>query len=224
MYRLHQSPWAQSIRHDTLYARPFPLFFSSFTTKTDPVPVIPHKENVLIGTRFHSRYIGMYNQFLEYHPGNDQYLHLLYQNNDHLYHSAAANNYTTATNNGIMRQPSTLFQTHMLQNIIQNHEEEPSSSFLKQDEMTGFWYKMTSEQVIDHTIRTVTLKNNPFLSLMDQEISFLQEELQYQFPCRNTDPLRHITLQYLSYWRDVLFGSSLRLPTNQPTPRHLILS
>ena len=105
----------------------------------------------------------------------------------------------------------------VLQNIIQNHEEEPSSSFLKQDEMTGFWYKMTSEQVIGHTIRTVTLKNNPFLSLMDQEISFLQAEVQYQFPCRNTGPLRHITLQYLSYWRDVLFGSSLRLPTNTTT-------
>ena len=90
MHHLSQYTWAESIRSGTLFAKPFPyihhdnkrmmaMMENNHYEFTRAIRV-PGKNQVLIGSRFDSRYIGLYNQFLDFHPGNYQWHKLLHQN------------------------------------------------------------------------------------------------------------------------------------------------
>ena len=183
---LSSSQWAKSIKSNTLFAKPFrPINNGHSKNALRQTSQLPGRDDVLIGSRYDSRYIGIYNHFLDFHPGNYKW-------------------------HDILNKYASLYQSYggIISPVLKNHILETVTSevgsFLKQDEF-NVWRQLSPTEVEKYTNIIVRKKLNTLLSNLDQEISFLEADTRYQVQRRNTGPLQKISLRICSEWRKIFF-------------------
>jgi len=74
-HRVSHSDWGQSISSGTALMRPFPPLdrevpITEASTMFGGLSTIPTRNDVLVGSRFDVDFLGSYNKWLDYHPGN----------------------------------------------------------------------------------------------------------------------------------------------------------
>ena len=159
---VHRSPWSRSLMGGAVLRRPFPEAASVAHPSTPGGPTTtPSRYDVLIGSRFDSRAIGKYNDFLDYHPGNVLWRSLL---SDHAPAFAAG-------------EGSALIQSGIAESLARIVREQ-RGRYLLQNEF-GDWVRLSSEQSIEHTRRALLKWTRPVIEGIDQEIAFMLAEARY---------------------------------------------
>ena len=70
------SKWGQSVSSGTALMRPFPsperaISITELSTLLQGPTTLPTRNDVLVGTRYDADFLGSYNMWLDYHPGNE---------------------------------------------------------------------------------------------------------------------------------------------------------
>lgn len=136
--RFRTSKWAVNVKRGELFYRPFPsqhLVREQHGNYTSVgFTTLPNRADVLVGTRFDADYLGAYNQWLDYHPGNVAFQSII---------SVSAplfQSYSGLPNS---------FQEQILSDVI-SHMTEGSRRFLEQEPETGAWMLMSNEHARKH--------------------------------------------------------------------------
>lgn len=186
---LSTTQWAKAIRVGTMYARPFSSYKhdmnpSAFEITPNIPTTVPRRKDVLFGTRFDSRFIGSYNNFLDYHPGN-----LLWHNTIESYSSLHYLNLPPSLQSQI---------AYRLSNSI----NVSGGRFLLQNEF-GQWSEMRLSDVCERTKRRMFHRNNGIIYALDQEVSFLMADARFGIKVRDSSRMKDESLKMLVLWRQV---------------------
>lgn len=141
--------YASTTQSETRYARPHKGWPTTY----------PNKHDVLFETRYGSRYLHMYNDFINGHPANRYY--------NELVENAAA---TYATSNFEFQDASAAY--------IHSAVASAQGRFLHQTPY-GSWRWMDSISILDQTKRDLAIASSGLGSVLAQEIRFLESDLKY---------------------------------------------
>mmetsp|Transcript_4710 Transcript_4710/g.9146 ORF Transcript_4710/g.9146 Transcript_4710/m.9146 type:complete len:961 (+) Transcript_4710:168-3050(+) len=184
-YMIYISPWAESIRSERFLMKPFPQA-SSVKIKTREGPTtVPSVYDVLIGSRFDSRDIGAYNNFLNYHPGNKRF-----------------SDWIDASTEAFTDSP---ILQHALISSIVNDISKNGGRFLQQNEI-GFWVRLPGTESAEYTRKQLVKRSNPLLAALDEELAFMIADARYG-PLRGSSLAQQYAQEYLFKWEGLLFGA-----------------
>jgi hypothetical protein len=152
----HRSPLFQRIHSGRIGFKPFPSSTSptgsgvnigggDVTHLDGRVTTLPERMDVLVGTRFDAEWLGVYNDMLEYHPGNKDW--------NHLVHQAARTNLPTEV---------------VVRALVQQTQKPVHGvprRFLLQDYKMGYWMVMTPSEVFEENRRALVMARYPLLKL-----------------------------------------------------------
>ena len=153
-----ESEWAYDIRNGLKYTSPFGNEEAAFDGPT----TLPNRYDVLIETRYKSRYLALYNDFISNHPGNRLWNALL---------NEKAELYTSY--GGL---PS-VFRGAVSEFIV-SAVEENSGRFLYQSP-DAQWIVLSDDDAIAQTSFELTVKSNPIKQHLVKELEFLISEAKY---------------------------------------------
>lgn len=176
------TPWANNIRSNRLFARPFPIYEEEYLFRNPTT--LPETVDVLVGTRFDSKVLGMYNQFLDYHPGNVQWRKLI---------DGSVGTYDVIP-------PLRLEIVHHMWELV----DETGGRFLLQDEDWGGWRIMDKDDACWHIERTILYLGNGLIQVLDQELRGLVAEARFGMRVRESGRIKEETFRLLWEWRDKL--------------------
>jgi hypothetical protein len=169
--RIEQSSWGRNIRKGLTFREPFPSFHRLPDKYESLLPVgpttQPERTDVLIGSRFDSTFLGAYERWLDYHPGNLYYGEAL----------AAMSGHVSS-----YRGLPVAFQDQLVKAVV----DSMSGRMLLQDWLTGNWIVLDND-IRDGQIRRDMLKaNDDMLQSVDQTISRLLAYARFDAPHRET--------------------------------------
>jgi|UniRef100_A0A8J9TFH8 hypothetical protein len=131
---IRTSEWGSSVLSGRTLQRPFPSI--AITREVEDRMLIqgpttvPHRSDVLIGSRYDAAFLGSYDRWLDYHAGNSDYLQIV-ENLGPLYRSY---------------QRLGPFFTTQVENNLLSLVEESEGRFLQQNFRTGDWQIMDEEE------------------------------------------------------------------------------
>jgi hypothetical protein len=175
---IDESPWARDIAKGHHYNVVFP---EAQNTKHsigleedvhgyglyDGPTVYPYKTDVLIETRMGSRHLAMYNDFIEYHPGNRFWRHMLSQQAIFF-----------VMYNRVGGLPPA-FAEAVVRNVVDTTQDQLGSRFLYQDMHTGDWMLLSRENVMKVTRRELHASYPRVLCPLVTEVRFFLSECLY---------------------------------------------
>ena len=150
--------WARDIDHQLRYTSPFTT--SEAVLYKGPT-TFPHRNDVLIETRYKSEYLAMYNDYVENHPGNRLWNELVNEKAP-----------TYASYSGL---PS-VFREAVAEYIV-GAVRYASGRFLAQK--FSNWIEMSSEAAIAHTSFVLAVRSNSILKQVVQQLDFLISEAKF---------------------------------------------
>ena len=171
--RTEMSEWGMNILSGATYRRPFPVNedFTSKRWQADPsIPdgrtTLPERMDVLFGTRYDAPFLGYYNRWLDFHPGNRIFSTAI-QSRTHLY--------------GLYdKGADSLFLTALLQEVFDEVVEDTSRGrFLQQDHLSGDWVHLSDDDAL-RMIRLALATESTVLSRrLHQTIKFLVADARF---------------------------------------------
>lgn len=129
LHQLRVSPWGKDVLSGQVLKRPFPPVSiwrdeeERVMTDLSGPTTLPIARDVLLGTRFDAPWLGAYERWLDWHPGNRRFLKALKQ---------YAPDFTYYKN------ASPIFQNN-IRNTIRDNVTRNGARFLRQDYRTGDW-------------------------------------------------------------------------------------
>lgn len=153
-------------------------------------PVLPGRDDVLIGSRFDSLHLRIVNQFLDYHTGNKVWRKLVHDISE----------LTGFSLRTYQLQPQAL-QASMIRAITDNI----NGRFLTQSASTGNFSVLPKEQSFRYTRRALMIKCSSILFAIDQSISYQIAHMRYESTLR-AKPVAIAAIVLLEDIRRSLFG------------------
>ena len=201
LWHLRQSTWATSIASGKAFRRPFPTNeeISSYQWELDPaIPftdptTLPDRMDVLFGSRYDAKWLGAYNRWLDYHPGNV------------VFRRVVSERAFLVPMLHAIREPLALQK--LVDDVVKTvgAETKDGGRFLLQDHSTGYWTVMSKPKILDMTTLALISESYPVAKLINQAISFLIADYRYSH-LRGTAMAVDSTI-YLSQMRNALVGS-----------------
>lgn len=186
--QIDEWPWAKDIVNHHRYVVHFPSEPREYVGPT----ALPNPTDILIETRLGSKHLGMYNDFVNYHPGN-QYWRIL------------VTGFCPYVKKYKMLPP--VFQNAVAWHVVDLIDWETYGRFLYQDVETGNWRKLSTEDAVEYTFRALATGFDTALNILEKEIRFFLAECQYGH-LRDTAMCRKYIPASLSSFRlDLLFQS-----------------
>lgn len=191
-----QAAWTRNIRAGSKDVVTFPFQPSHY----DGPATFPTSHDVLIGSRLDSKHLGMYADFLQYHPGNT------------LWHDAISRRLEWLPQYPALPRG---LQLDLARGIVDDVVEAKASRFLYQVPASGKWIVLDRGAAENLTSQELFLRSNPVLQCLDREIRFLRSNCVYG-PLRDTklcrldsslvisllDRIRHSSLRRVLASRD----------------------
>jgi hypothetical protein len=134
-YHIRHSAWGVAVLKGQALMRPFPT--ATVTTSdelafiSDGPTTFPANNDALIGTRYHAKFLGMYEDYLDWHTGNRPYLQAV-QARAPLYQA--------------YQHSASDFDARIVYDVRQSVTKS-KGRFLQQDYRTGDWRIMSDEEV-----------------------------------------------------------------------------
>ena len=193
------SSWAIGLSSGKTLMRPFPPVEQM--SKEDPTvskgpTTVPHRSDVLVGTRLHTRKIGAYSSWMDYHPGNREFLQYVSHYGGKIFRSYEQ---------GL---PS-IFSERLIENAV-NVIASRHGRFLQQDYRTGDWRLMTGAERQDHVRLKLFIGEKTCSAAIKEEIDFLLDDCRFGYHVRGTS-ISQISQTHLQDLEEMLFA---RVPTS----------
>lgn len=196
LYSVNSSSWAVDISSGKTLMRPFPpveSFWLEDPAVSKGPTQLPHSRDVLIGTRLNARTIGAYSSWMDFHPGNRDFLDYVSQYGGQLYRSYKQ---------GL---PSA-FHQFLITNAIEEIRKK-QGNFLQQDYRTGEWRGMTSSEIEDYVTLQLLLGRESLLAALKQEIDYLLDDCRFGFLFRTTTmSMSRVSQTHLQHLEKQFFG------------------
>lgn len=196
--KVKDTQFCKSVDSKTIYARPFlpkPILRpnrKNIGAKEEIISptTVPRENDVLLGMRYDSKYIGNYINFLDYHPGNKE-LKIQLDNHTDLYHS--------------YKGLPTSFQDEVVTSI-----GESFNRLLLQNEF-GEWAVMTNIEKRNHVLKHLTFgaSGMSIFPALDREIAILLSNAWFDTTIRTSKAMKQDTLKSLNHWRNEIVGKDL---------------
>jgi hypothetical protein len=193
--RIASSPWGQDVKRGRVLKEPFDSWAASVS---DPLlstgaTTLPVKEDVLIGSRFDATFLGAYDRWLDYHPGNV------------VFRSAVADYTPLVKSYGGLPE---IFVQQLVNSIV----ETTKGRFLEQDWRNGQWKVMTVKESKEHVRIALNVASNKLLKSLHKSIALMLSKYRFGILVRST--ILALDSQYdLIMWRNQLFGSAGKAKT-----------
>jgi hypothetical protein len=204
---IYESPFATELRANRMLMRAFPvdneIDLEDASISTGPL-ALPERDDVLVGSRFDARFLGAFDRWLDYHPGNKLFRTLVSTNAEYYkdYSSLAP-----------------VFREEILR-TVESQTTLRGGRFLSQDYQFGLWNVMSNVQVHEYTRQSLLAASSAVLADLNQEIAYMLAD--YRFGLKRGTVLARISQETLLHWRnDVLFSQSVQPP---PVPWSLATS
>jgi hypothetical protein len=162
---LDEAAWTRDIRQGRKDVVTFPPDHKA--TYEGPA-TIPVWSDVLIESRLGSRHLGMYADFLEYHPGNVRWREAVVSRLE----SGLTQYYR-------YRDLPPGLQRELARGIVRDLAEESSSRFLYQVPASGEWVVLDPTAAVSLTARELFLQSQPVLRALARELRFLRSVCLY---------------------------------------------
>jgi hypothetical protein len=179
----------------TTLMRPFPGAFieldEAVMTSTGPT-TLPQRSDVLIGTRLDADFLGSYERWLDYHPGNAVFRQLV-SNVVYALHPAKA-----------------FLQTEFGQRLVYvvvDQITEKDGRFLLQDYRTGDWRIQSDAEALEIAWIEILAASNGVVAALRKSIDHMMAD--YRFGELRTTRLASLSQVFLSQLRKRLLLSSL---------------
>lgn len=144
---------------------------------------VPDRMDVLVGTRYDARFLGAFDRWLDYHPGN------------------------VAFRSNVASLASYYQSYESLPNIFSEYVLDSASSFvtkkgrfLQQDYRSGDWRVMSEAEGREHTRQSLLAEATPALGLLQREIAYLLAD--HRFGIRRDTRLAKELQRYLLRLRE----------------------
>ena len=185
---IQQSQFAVDLRAKRMLMRAFPV---KDTTEDVTVPsgplALPERDDVLVGSRFDARFLGAFDRWLEYHPGNK------------VFRAAVADN---AEYYGEYSGLPDVFRNQIINNVLSLTTRR--GRYLSQDYQFGLWIVMSDAEARNYVRDSFLARSSELLTDLNQEISYILAD--YRFGLKRGTVLAAFSQEYLLHWRnDVLF-------------------
>ena len=181
------SQWAFDLNNGLRYTSPFS--FKELYEYTGPL-TYPHRRDVLIATRFKSRYLFAYNDYIGSHPGNQVWNELI---EDKIFVFASYSELLP------------VFRQAIAEYIVSGVHEK-SGRFLYQHPKSH-WVEMSDEDAMEVTQDELTVKSNGLLRNVIEELDFLISDAKYG-PLRTATMTDNDIFPYLLDLKDLLLKRS----------------
>lgn len=192
-----KSQWAFDLKNGLRYTSPFS--FKELDEYTGPL-AYPHRKDVLIATRFKSRYLFAYNDYIGSHPGNQVWNELL---EDKISVFASYSELLP------------VFRQAVAEYIVSGVHEN-SGRFLYQHPKSH-WVEISDEDAMKVTREELTIKSNGILRNVIEELDFLISDAKYG-PLRTATMTDNDIFPYLLDLKDLLLTKS-HLPLEVEAPK-----
>lgn len=153
-----ESDWAYDIRNGLKYASPFGNEETAFNGPT----TLPNRYDVLIETRYKSKYLALYNDFISNHPGNRLWNILLNEKAE-----------VFSSYGGL----PTVFRNAVSEFIV-SAVQENSGRFLYQSP-DAQWIVLSDDDAIAQTSLELAVKSKPIKQHVVKELEYLISEMKY---------------------------------------------
>ena len=199
--RLRMSEWGKSIDVGLTFMRPFPVDedFTSERWETDPsLPqgksTLPERMDVLFGTRYDSPWLGSYNRWLDFHPGNLVFDAVV-----------GERGYLYSIYNDERNDP--IFLQNLLADIIDEVSAQTKGGrLLQQDHLSGDWVAVPVPQSMELVRTAVAVASHPAIKSVDSALRYLIAE--YRYGALRGSALAFESTLYLSKLRRELLQST----------------
>ncbi|GAX09311.1 hypothetical protein FisN_32Hh007 [Fistulifera solaris] len=187
--RILQSRWGQDVTSGQYLMRPFPAVTLQHQSEKElsmRMPTtLPQRTDVLIGTRYDAAFLGSYDQWLDFHPGNMRLIQWAKQN---------AEFYKSNHDSALW----SLFEESHLKDLEKGR-------FLLQDYRTGDWRVMSESQKRKRIRHELQERAFGILRELQKSIRWLMADLRFGFECRRSSRMCTVSQENLRRWEDALF-------------------
>jgi len=183
---IQQSQFATDLRAKRLLMRAFPEITIPTEDTLGPT-ALPERHDVLIGSRFDARFMGAFDRWLDYHPGNKQF------------RAAVANSAEYYRDYSGLPD---VFRGKVVTNVQSLTKRR--GRFLSQDWRSGLWNIISDAESQNYVRQSLLAGSSEVLADLNQEISYMLAD--YRFGLKRGTGLANVSQQYLLHWRnDLLF-------------------
>jgi hypothetical protein len=213
------SRWGANIVSGKTLMRPFPGENDLSTKRwlSDPsIPqgrtTLPERMDILFGSRYDAEYLGSYNQWLDFHPGNRILMEQI-SSKAYLYPMYAKR---TAARQQKQQEDPFLLRA-LVQNVIDHVVENTNHGrFLAQDFLTGDWVIMSVEDAFEMVRLKLATEAGVIAKRINQQINFLVADYRFGVH-RGTVLALESTIFLNAMLRKRMFGSiESALPEGKP--------
>jgi hypothetical protein len=190
--RVGKSEVLSDLQRNRLLMTAFPVeSHEDYSIPSGPMAV-PERDDVLVGTRFDAKFLGGYDRWLNYHPGNDMYGEAVAYSAEHY------GNYA-----GLPE----VFADKVVANIISLMTRR--GRFLYQDYRSGVWRVMSDNEVREHVRMSLISEDSRLLAILNKELAYMLADYRFGLK-RGTTLARHSQAQLLQWRNGVFFSSNQR--------------
>mmetsp|Transcript_29447 Transcript_29447/g.71088 ORF Transcript_29447/g.71088 Transcript_29447/m.71088 type:complete len:893 (+) Transcript_29447:196-2874(+) len=168
LHSVHSSKWANDIASGKTLMRPFPIDVRSLEdpTVSEGKTTVPHRFDVLVGSRFDSPHIGMYSHWLGYHYGNRLFDDFVNAYGGRSFRSLHSNIAPCVVQAGV--------------DLV----EQRSGRFLQQDYRSGSWRHLHPLEVESYAKLQLVVGRDTMLDALLQEVNFMYDHNRFGVPSR----------------------------------------
>ena len=203
LQHIYDSPFATDLRANRMLLRAFPVE-NEMDIEDDSIPTgplaLPERDDVLVGSRFDARFLGAFDRWLDYHPGNKLFRASVSANAEHY------KNYS--------RLPL-VFREEIIQ-LVKSQTTKGGGRFLSQDYQSGLWSIMSNLEVYEYTQTFLVTESSPMLAELNQEIAYLRAD--YRFGLNRDTVLARFSLEHLRHLENDLFSTRTVLQSDVSWP------
>jgi hypothetical protein len=213
LHKLKTSDWGHTVVTGKALMRPFPpvrIASSEELTLVSHGPTTyPGTFDVLMGTRFDVKWLGSYEQWLDYHPGNRIYLQHVLQKAP----LVAVYQHGRRRNGGLTHLPI-VFSQRLLQETIEAITKDKRGRFLQQDYRTGDWLLMTKAEIEAAVALEMAWKRTPMHAALEKVLN--RWIAFYRFGVWRDSAMARKSPVYLQHLKQILVGMNPSPPTTVP--------
>lgn len=223
LHRVRTSDWGHKVLSGQMLMRPFPpvsiLSSQEIASISRGPTTLPLRNDILIGSRFNAKFLGSYDRWLDYHPGNVLFRRAV-ADTAQLY--ASINNdepqqWDAATRRSLSRQ--LIQHVHTIAT-----ESTRDGRFLQQDFRTGDWRIMTESEVLDAVHDELIASGLPAVGVVRKEIDYMIAE--YRFGVHRGTSMAKLGQIRLGNFKRKLLGSRIggEKDEDEETPKNVATS
>ena len=185
---VQKSQVVSDLRRNRLLLAAFPVEWRADNSMPNGPTAIPERDDILVGTRFDAKFLGGYDRWLDYHPGN------------RMFRAAVADSAMGYVNYSGLPN---VFPSQVATNVISLMTRR--GRFLYQDYRSGVWRVMSEAEVREHVRKSLLSANSRLLAVLNKELAYMLAD--YRFGLKRGTALARDSQAYLLEWRNNVFFS-----------------